>query len=241
MVTRRLGRLWQAMVGAQLTELEACNAEAMLDHEKERLRRQVAKYNRGLAGHAAVCERLKKRIAQLRREEEELRPRIETRLAADDRIRAGRDALRLEAIEREVAELDQQLTQGDATFRDLERSRDAAVDTARKRIETLKRSIGEYKVQQALADLTEMAVTMEGQIGLDDGTLDRIRERVDEKRDFAAGRVRVARGALHEEDAAARRAEYEANAQAALSRFEAARHGTPAADPSSPARDGTVP
>jgi phage shock protein A len=233
MLTKRMTRVWRAMVGARITELEACNAESMLDLEKDRLRRQVAKYNRGLAGHAAVCERLKSRIAQLEQQRDELRTKIESRLALDDRDGAGRCALRLEAAEGELEALAQQLAQGDATYTELEVSRESAVAAARRRIEALKRSIGDMKVQQALAELTEMAVAMDGQIGMDDGTLDRVRERVDEKRDYAAGRVRVARGALHDEDATARRAEYAVSARAALARFEEARDGGPADAPPS--------
>ena len=65
------------------------------------------------------------------------------------------------------------------------------------------RSIGELKVQEALADLTELAAGLHGSIGQSDGTLERVQERVEDKRNFAKGRVRVARDAFDTGDVVA--------------------------------------
>jgi len=71
-------------------------------------------------------------------------------------------------------------------------------------------------------DLTELAAGMHGSIGLSDGTLERVQERVEDKRNLAKGRVRVARDAFDSEDARLREAEQAASAEAALRRFEGA-------------------
>jgi hypothetical protein len=97
-----------------------------------------------------------------------------------------------------------------------------SIVAAKEKIEALKRSIGDYKVQKALADLTEMAAGMHGSIGLSDGTIDRVKEKVDERRNFAAGRARVARDAINMEEVEIREAEQAAMADAALARFESA-------------------
>jgi hypothetical protein len=213
------------MVGAQLTELEAGHAEAMLDLERERLRGQVMRFNRGLAGHAAVIEGLRRRMTRLQEEASGLPTRIDARLQQDDRTGAGRHALRLEQIDAELSRTRDELAQAEATYRELSESREDAIARARGRIEALKRGIGEMKMQEALADLTEMAADLQGQLGMSDSALERIRERVEEKRDYAIGRARVARDALHDEDAVAERAEREALAEAALSRFESRAEG----------------
>ena len=121
----------------------------------------------------------------------------------------------------------------ESTYKELVRAREVALVGARDRIESLKRSIGELKVQRALADLTELAAGMHGSIGVSDGTLERIQERVDEKRDFAKGRVRVARDAFDTEDVRVREAEQAAIAEAALRRYESAGQ-TPAAPKQGP-------
>ena len=135
---------------------------------------------------------------------------------------AGRHAVRLETIAGELQRHRAQFDETEATYKELVRAREVALVGARDRIESLKRSIGELKVQRALADLTELAAGMHGSIGVSDGTLERIQERVDEKRDFAKGRVRVARDAFDTEDVRVREAEQAAIAEAALRRYEGA-------------------
>ncbi len=234
-VTLRIRRLWSAVAGSALTELETDHAGALLDLEREQLRRQVAEYNRGLAGHAALCERLRRAISRLEREAGELEAHVEARIAGDDRERAARDALRLEEVQADLEEQRRQLDGAERTFRDLVRSRDVAVEAARRKIEGLKRSIGELQVQRALAELTEMAAGLHGAIGVDEVSLDRLKEKVEDRRDFAVGRVRVAREAVDQATLEADDAAERALAEAALTRFEARRGGAAGGAPESEA------
>jgi phage shock protein A len=219
--------LWRAVAGSGLTELEANNAEAMLDYEREELRKQVAKYNQGLAGHAGLCQRMKAEISALEREREQLEPRIRARLSAGDREAAARHALRLETIDERHARLAQELDEAEATYRELVRAREQAIQGARGRIDQLKRSIDDCKLQEALAELTELASGLQGSLGVSDGTLDRVKERLDERRHYAAGRVRVARESMDTDELRAREAEQAALAELALSRFEARQGSKP--------------
>lgn len=222
MIFQRINRLWRAMVGSGLTELEAHNAEAMLDLERESLREQVGKYNEGLAGYAGLIERLKAEDKRLEKEQADLEPKLRARLAANDRATAGKQALRLEAIAQRRTALATELSETESTYKELTRAREVALVSARERIETLKRSIDECKVQEALADLTELAAGMHGSIGLSDGTLERVRDRMDERKHKAAGRSRVARDSIDVAGVQAQEAEQNAMAQDALARFEAA-------------------
>lgn len=219
MIGKRMFNVWRAMVGSRLTNLEADNAEAMLDLEREELHKKLLHYDRGLAGYAGLSERLKSELARLGKGHQQLEPKLRMRLAQGDRVAAGRHALRLETIATETEQLSVQLEETENTYEDLVRSREVALVAARDRIEALKRSIGELKVQHALAELSEMAAGMHGTLGVSD-TLDRIKERVDDKRNFAAGRARVARESLDVEDVRAREAEQQALAELALQRFE---------------------
>ncbi|HKU41435.1 MAG TPA: hypothetical protein VJR89_24930 [Polyangiales bacterium] len=221
MLTKRIVNLWYAVLGSGVSELEAKNAEAMLDFEREELQRKLARYNHGLAGHAAICERLKAALLKLDREREQLEPKLQARLAAGDRATAGGYALRLSRIGEERASLGTQLTEAEAMYRELVRAREVALRAAGEKIEALKRSIGELRVQEALAELSELAAGMQGSLGLSDGTLERIRDKVDDKRNFAAGRVRVARESFDRAELEASEAERAALAEAALQAYEA--------------------
>jgi phage shock protein A len=220
MVTLRIRRLFTAITGHAVTEIEAAHPDAVLDYERTQLRAQVANYNRGLASHAALCERLKRSGMRLAREQAELGQRVQRRLTAGDRERAGQAAMRLEAVTSEREENLRQLDEAEATYRSLVRSRDVAVDSARAKIEALKRSIGEARAHRALAELTEMSSSMQGAIGVCESTLDRVHEKLEEERELAVGRTRVAQEGMDvlrddadEEDRAAR-------AEEALRRFE---------------------
>ena len=61
---------------------------------------------------------------------------------------------------------------------------------------------------------------MNGTLGIDNATLERLKERIDEKRDRAAGRARVARDSIDTSAAREQEAEQSVLAEAALRRFE---------------------
>ncbi|MDH5672990.1 MAG: hypothetical protein OEZ06_12620 [Myxococcales bacterium] len=223
MIATRINKLWRAVVGSHLGELEAHHAEALLDQERAGLRRQVATYNRTLAGYAAVCERLRRQHGRLHDERAELEARVAARLEDGDRQAAASDALRMEAIADELSECKRQFDTAEANYADLVSARQVAVDAARQKLEALKRSIGEARVQQALADLSELAADMQGELGLGDGSLDRLREQMEDRRDLAVGRARVARESLDVSAVRRREALQRERAEAALRRFEARR------------------
>src|SRR5689334_9431273 len=131
MMTRRITRLWRAVIGSGVSELETQHAESLLDLEREELQRKVAKYNHGLAGYAGLSERLRGDIARLGREREELEAKLRVRLEASDRAAAGRHALRLEAVLRELTQQRAQLEETENTYRDLVRAREVALVAAR--------------------------------------------------------------------------------------------------------------
>jgi hypothetical protein len=221
MLSKRLANLWCAVVGQSVSELETQNAEALLDFEREALHQKVQQYNRGLAGHAALCERLKVEVVRLERERALLQPKLQARLSAGDRAGAGRHALRLQQIASELQTNTQQLEESEAMYRELVRSREVAMRAAHDKLNQLRGSITALRAQQALADLSEMAAGMHGSIGLSDADVERLRQRVDDKRHQAAGRVRVARDCIDTSAVDATQAEQEALAELALREYEA--------------------
>jgi predicted RNA binding protein with dsRBD fold (UPF0201 family) len=98
------------------------------------------------------------------------------------------------------------------------------VEAAREKIEKLKYAIGDMKVQKATAEMMEMATGMVATIGGSGDTLNRLEEMVQEERERAAGRARVAKGGLDMTEINLKETEQAALADQALADF-AAREG----------------
>lgn len=218
---RRISNLFKGFLSLFVSGLERQNPEALLEVEKEHLRAQIAQYNNGLASHAGMCERLITQVRKLEIDQRDLRVRTTANLRAGNRQVAGELALRLQTVERELEENRKQLEQAETTYKELVRARDVAVNTARSKIESLKSSIDDMKMKRALAEVTEMASGMVTQIGGAGETLDRLHEMVEEEREKASGRLRVARDSMDTTAVHLKESEQAALADQALADFAA--------------------
>ena len=219
------GRLWNVFKGifsVFVRDVEKRNPEALLELEQENLRKQIASYNQGLAGHAGLAERLMSQVRKLESEENELRAKTTAHLRAGNKAAAAQHALRLQTVTRELAENRKQLESAESTYQNLIKARDVAVNAARTKIEGLKGAINDMKMKKAMAEMNEMAAGMIGSIGGSGDTLNRLHEMVEEERNKAAGRARVAKDALDMTDVNLKEAEMNALADQALADFAAA-------------------
>jgi len=242
----RLSNLIRGFFSLFISGLERQNPEALLEVEQENLRKQIAQYNQGLASHAGLCEGL---ISQVRRQEadqKDLRAKATANLRAGNRDLAAQYALRLQGVEKELDDNRTQLEQAEKTYKDLVKARDVAISAARTKMEALKAGISDMKMKRAMAELTEMASGMINQIGGSGETLDRLSTIVEEERQKAAGRARVARDSMDMSQVNVKEAEQSALAEQALADF-AAKEGialepavTPAAESASAAPAKTM-
>ncbi|MDR3635420.1 MAG: PspA/IM30 family protein [Isosphaeraceae bacterium] len=221
---RRIVNLIRGFLGLFVSSVERRTPEALLEVEKENLRKQIGQFNQGLASHAALCERLMAQARKFETEEQELKAKVAANLRAGNRDVAAQYALRLQTASRELAENRVQLQQAEETYQNLVKSRDSAVQAAKVKIESLKHSIQDMKTQKAMGELTAMAAGMTTSIGGSGDTLDRLKSMVDEERTRAAGKVRVARDMMGTSDVLMKEAEQKALADQALADF-AAREG----------------
>jgi phage shock protein A len=218
---KRLSNLIRGFFSLFISGLERQNPEALLEVEQENLRKQIGQYNQGLATHAGLCEGL---IAQVRRQENEqrdLHAKVTANLRAGNRDSASQYALRLQTVDRELDENRRQLAQAESTYKDLIKARDVAINAARAKIESLKAGISDMKMKRAMAELTEMASGMITQIGGSGETLDRLGNIVEEERQKAAGRARVARDSMDMSGVIVKESEQKALADQALADFAA--------------------
>jgi len=221
-VFRRISNLIKGFLSLFISGLERTNPEALLEVEQENLRKQIGKYNQGLAGHAGLCERLMSQIKGLEREEQDLRARTTANLKVGNREAAGQYALRLQTITKQLLENRTQLEQAEKTYKDLLMARDVAINAARQKIESLKAGINDMKMKKAMAELNEMAAGMITTIGGSGDTLDRLHNMVEEERTKAAGRARVAKDQLDMSGVVVKEQEQKALADQALADFAAA-------------------
>ncbi|HSY50749.1 MAG TPA: PspA/IM30 family protein [Thermoanaerobaculia bacterium] len=229
---QRIANLFRGFLSLFVSGLERQNPEALLEVEKENIRKQIANYNQGLAAHAGLCERLMSQVKRLEQEERELRAKTAANLRAGNRDLASQQALRLQTVQRELVENRTQLESAEATYKELLRARDVSVKAAQAKIESLKSSLNDLKIKRATAELNEMASGMISQIGGSGDTLNRLHDMVEEEREKAAGRARVARDSLHTTDFEMQESEQKALADQALADF-AAKEGL-ALDPATP-------
>jgi len=218
---RRLSNLFRGFIGLFISGLEKRSPEALLEVEKENLREQIAKYNQGLASHAALCERLIAQVKKLENDERELRAKTSAHLRAGNRDAAGQYAVQLQTVQHELEENRKQLAQAETTYRDLIKARDVSVRAAQAKIESLRFSLSDLKVKKATAELAQMASGMVSQIGGAGDTLDRLTKMVDEEREQAAGRARVARDSIDTSAVDLKESEQKALADQALADFAA--------------------
>ena len=219
---KRIGNLIKGFFGLFVGGLERKNPEALLEVEKENLREQIAKYNKGLAGHAALCERLISQTRALEAEEKELHAKVVAHLRAGNKELAGQYALRHQQVKKEHATISAQMEEAEKTYKELLTARDVSVKAAREKIESLKRGINEAKIAQATAELNEMASGMINEIGSAGDTLNRLEEIVREDKEKAAGRARVAKGNIDMSGISVKAVEQAAMQDMALADFAAA-------------------
>jgi phage shock protein A len=222
---RRIANLFHGFLGLFISGLERENPEALLEVEQENLRKQMGKFNSGLAAHAALVERLIAQVRSLETDQADLRAKTAANLKLGNREAAGQYALRLQTVERELEENRKQMEQAETTYKELVRARDVAISIARSKIESLKSGISDLKMKRAMAEITQMASSMVTDIGGSGDTLNRLEAMVNEERYKAAGKVRVAVDSLDMHDVHIKEAEQGALAEQALAQFEARETG----------------
>jgi len=219
---KRISNLIKGFFSLFVSGIEREHPEALLEVEQENLRAQIGKYNQGLASHAGLCEGLMTQVKRQEAEERELRAKAAANLKAGNRQVAAQYALRLQNLTRELVENREQLKQAEETYKNLLRARDVAINAARTKIESLRSSINDMKMKQAVAELSEMSAGMISTIGGSGDTLDRLQTMVEEERQKAAGRARVARDSMDMKTVEVKEAEEAALAEQALAEFEVA-------------------
>lgn len=218
---KRLANLMRGFLSLFVSGIEKANPKALIEAEKENLRKQIGQFNESLANHAAFVERLMRQVKTLESKEQELAAKAAAHLKIGNRKAAGQYALQLKTVREQLEENRTQLTAADETYKKLVKSRDVSVREAQAKIEKLKRMMSEADMLEAQAELQEMAQGMITEIGGTGDTLNRVEEYLTERRDKAAGRARVASSSIDTTEVELLEAEQDALADQALAEFAA--------------------
>jgi phage shock protein A len=219
---RLMLRAWNVIHGLAnklVYVFERKNPGALLELEKENLRKLVGRFNEGLVSHATLSERLKMQVSRGEAKTVDTTDRMQALVKAGEMKSAARYALELKEVSARLAEDRTQLAAAEQTYQQLVQTRDAAIDETRTKIEKLRWQIGDLKVNRAMADLQNMAATMVGNLGTPGDSLNRLEEMVGEEHEKAMARSRVATSNLSATDFAAREVEQDALAAQALAEF----------------------
>lgn len=219
---KRLANLLRGFFSLFVSGLEKANPRALIESEKENLRLQISRFNENLATHAGFVERLLRQVKSLEQKEREITARTAANLKAGNRAVAAQLALELQTIKSQLEENRQQLTISEETYKKLLKSRDVSIKEAHAKIEKLKRLLSETEMMEAQAELQEMAAGMISTIGGSGDTINRVEEYLEERRDKAAGRARVASSGVDTSQVEMKEAEQAALAEQALVEFESA-------------------
>jgi len=219
---RRLMNLIRGFFGQGLTAVESRNPQALLEVERENLKQMEVDFNRSLASQAALSEKLMAQVNQLRDKETALRTRTKAALDAGQRDNAGQLALQLKGVRGELDSNEGQLEDAETAYKDLLSTRDKAIKKAQAKIQEIAATIKEVEVQEKTAELAERTSGVTREIGDSTDTLNRLQDMVEERRQNAAARQRVARDSMPKLDGDdPSEAEQAALADAALAEFEA--------------------
>ena len=230
----RIQNLLTGFLSLFIGGLERKNPRALIEVEKENLRKQIARFNDSLATHAGFCESLMRQIKNLEQQDRQLAAKAAANLKVGNRAAAGQYALQLKTVKEQLDENSAQLVAAEDTYKKLVQARNVAVREAQEKIEKLKRMLTETEMLEAQAELQEMAQGMITSIGGAGDTVARVEEYLTERRDKAAGRARVAASSVDTSKVELMEAEQQALADQALVEFASA-YGLELAGASPPA------
>ncbi len=152
---QRVASLRRALAGGQ-------EIEALLVVDQENLDRLMEQLSRALASHAGLVERLMARRRFLEQEELTQRLRVAVRLRVGSRADAGRAALELQTLQRELTSSREQLVLAEELHQSLTKIRELAIAAAKAKIESACQTIGDQRAQRMIDKLDEVATAAIG-------------------------------------------------------------------------------
>lgn len=153
---KRLFNLIASMFRSVIRGFEASNPTALIESEKNNLRQEIVRFNKGLAEQAGFVYRLANQLKEGSEQADQFRKRIHLLLQAGDQPTAARIALQLSELNRNNNELATRCRVAEETYQNLEKSRDQAIATAKSRIDRLENLVSQTEIVNTQNEMLEM-------------------------------------------------------------------------------------
>ncbi|MBN1551744.1 PspA/IM30 family protein [bacterium] len=217
---KRFINLLKGFFHSLLSDAESSNPRALLELEKENLRKQIVRYNEALVNQAVTIEKRIKRLNEMDKSEREIAGKIKLLLNADERESAGKLALKLQTLQKSMEDARQELAELQHNYKSNIEMRNKSIQEAKEKIERLKAKISETEFAEIKADMQEMVSGLSTQPhGMTDN-LSRIEEILYDRHQKAKGRIKVSQDVNESLDTEAEKKVETLAAEQALLAFE---------------------
>jgi len=217
-----MGKLWNT-IQAQLNKVAnwfwTRDPIAQMQLEYDRAVAQLKEGREGLEQYRALVERVNRQVTAGEKKEATLTAKIKAYLKAGDRNTAGRLALQLSEVQKDLEENRNQLEMHEKSYQNnVEKIKHASKDLSKVR-EKIKRYEADLKMSQAEAEIARLSQTFNFDLTTDFGQIEEV---VKEKIDLNRAVVRVAADMSEQgiEEIEAEKAMEAAMAEDLLSKFE---------------------
>ena len=216
---KRLITLIKGFFGLFLSKVENSNPRAILEAEKENIRKHLEKYRDSLAKHEGKVIKARQDLEKCEKQVEDLTEKVQTFITMNNDEQAARVAGQLEETEKKIETLKEFIDMAEDVYENLRADRDHAVRAAREKIDKISSSIDEAELHESMADLKEQTAGLGDD--LSSSGLSRLEANLDNRVANAKGRAKVAKDDHEDMDPTASKEYRQAANSNALARFKA--------------------
>jgi phage shock protein A len=217
-----LKRLYKLITGfflGLLGKAEASNPEALLEIEKDNMRKSMAKFDESLAKHQGRVISAKTKSTKLTKQKADLTNKVKHMIKMSHTKMAEDFAANLQDIVEELLQLEEFLSMAESHYETLKADRDEAIEGARDKINAIANGIDQAKMHESMAEMNEMTQGFGDE--LSNSGLSRLEASVENRKNEAMGRSVVASDSLESSDPTRSKEYRDMEKQSALADFMA--------------------
>lgn len=188
---KRIINLFSGILSSILRVFESRNPAVLIEAEKNNLHQQITRFNEGLSQQAGVVYNLAGKAQKTGEIIKETEQRISVLIEAGDRKNAAKMALKLSQLEKDLVELQTRCRCAEEAYQTLEKSRDQAVNEAKRRLANLENMVSQTEILNAQNELAQIAGNITRSIGSTQNSLDYTEEIVSRGLESSLGRSHV--------------------------------------------------
>lgn len=187
---KRLITLIKGIFLGLLGKAEDLNPKAVLESEKDNLRKTMAKYDQKIAQHKGNTIKAEADREKLKKEIKSLETKIKTFVKMGSNEKAGKMASQLKRSKQTLFDLEESILLMSELYETLMTDRSNAMESAKELISEVEQSIDDAELNESMADMKEISSDFGSE--LSNSSLSRLQASQSERASEAKGRVAVA-------------------------------------------------